>query len=38
METEVHRRQKTKNYAMLAAIVGFAVLVFVVTVLRMTPA
>lgn len=36
VETEIHKRQKTKNYTMLAAIVGFIVLVFVVTILRMS--
>jgi len=33
-QSEVHRRQKTKNFAMLLALLGFVVLVYLVSVVR----
>jgi hypothetical protein len=35
-KSELHTRRKSKNLAMLAAIIGFVVLVFVITILKMT--
>jgi hypothetical protein len=35
-ESELHTRRRTKNYAVLAAIVGFIAVVFVVTILKMS--
>lgn len=34
-ESELHTRKKSKNYAVLAALIGFIALVFVVTILKM---
>ena len=33
-QSEVHRRQKSKNFAMLLALLGFVVLVYLVSVVR----
>ncbi len=33
-QTEVHRRQKSKNFAMLLVLLGFVVLVYLVSVVR----
>ncbi len=33
-QTDVHRRQKSKNFAMLLALLGFVVLVYLVSVVR----
>lgn len=33
--SELHKKQKTKNYALLAAMVAFIVLMFSVTIVRM---
>jgi len=35
-DTELHRRQRGKNIAMLAALLGFVVLVYVVAMVRMS--
>lgn len=34
-ESELHARKKSKNLAVLAALLGFIALVFVVTILKM---
>lgn len=36
-ETDLHRRRRAKNYAMLAALVTFVAIVFAVTILKMMP-
>jgi|GEM_PF-5589874 len=36
-EGELHQRRKQKNYVVLALILGFAALVFLTTILKMTP-
>lgn len=36
--SEVHRRQRRKNLAVLAALVGFCVLVYLVSIARMSGA
>ncbi len=33
-QSDVHRRQKSKNFAMLLALLGFVVLVYLVSVVR----
>ncbi len=33
-QSEVHRRQKSKNFAMLLALLGFVVVVYLVSVVR----
>ncbi len=33
-KSEVHRRQKSKNFAMLLALLGFVVVVYLVSVVR----
>lgn len=35
-KSELHKRKQSKNYAVLAAILAFVALVFVVTILRMS--
>ena len=35
MSSELHEKQKYKNYAVLLAIVGFAAVIFVVTLIKM---
>ncbi len=34
-KSEVHRKQRTKNFAMLIALLGFVILVYLVSVVRM---
>jgi hypothetical protein len=34
-QSDVHRRQKSKNFAMLLALLGFVVVVYLVSVVRM---
>ncbi len=34
-QSEVHRRQKSKNLALLIALLGFVVLVYLVSIVRM---
>ncbi len=34
-QSEVHRKQRSKNFAMLIALLGFVVLVYLVSVVRM---
>ncbi len=34
-QSEVHRRQKAKNVAMLLALLGFVVVIYLVSVVRM---
>ena len=36
METEIHKRQKSKNLFVAGALIVFIVLVFAVTILRMS--
>jgi len=36
IQSEVHKRQKSKNLAMLIGLVAFIALVFAVTILRMS--
>ena len=33
-KSEVHRRQKSKNFALLIALLGFVVLVYLVSIVR----
>jgi len=35
-QSDLHQRKKAKNYAVMGTIVGFIVLIFVVTILKMT--
>ncbi len=34
-QSEVHRKQRSKNFAMMIALLGFVVLVYLVSVVRM---
>lgn len=33
--SELHQKKKARNYAVLAAVLGFAVILFVVSIIRM---
>lgn len=33
--SELHKKKKARNYAVLAAVLGFAVILFVVSIIRM---